>query len=210
MGSSKNILLVHGLWNRGWAMALMARRLRGHGHKVAVFSYPTRNDSLDGHADDLQAFILNMKLAELHLVGHSMGGLVILNMLSRYADLPAGRIVLMGTPVGGSRVVKRIEKVPGMKSLFGKVRADLRQGFQYTPGNRELGIIRGTRSLGLGRITGGHTGPNDGSVALSETQLEGLRDSVDIPVAHSEMLISTEVVNQAEQFILHGHFNHDD
>ena len=190
-------------------MAVMARRLRNHGHNITVFSYPTRDNSLDGHADELYAFIRKKQLAELHLIGHSMGGLVIMNMLSRYADLPAGRVVLMGTPVGGSNVVRRLENVPGMIRLFGKARDDLRKGFQHTPENRETGMIRGTRSLGLGLITGGHTGPSDGSVAVSETQLVGLADSVEIPVAHSEMLISVEVVKQAEWFVVHGHFIHD-
>jgi len=101
-------------------MAAMARRLRSNGHQVRVFSYPTRNDCLDGHADKLHKFIASSASEELHLVGHSMGGLVILNMLSRYDDLPHGRVILMGTPVKGSGVVKRLERLPGQKLLFGK------------------------------------------------------------------------------------------
>ncbi|MBT8069830.1 MAG: alpha/beta hydrolase, partial [Gammaproteobacteria bacterium] len=77
------IMLVHGLWNRGWSMAAMAKRLRARGHDVLVFSYPTRNKTLDGHADELHEFILENRRdlsgqRPLHLVGHSMGGLVIL------------------------------------------------------------------------------------------------------------------------------------
>ncbi len=204
-----SIVLVHGLWNRGWSMAAMARRLRARGHHVVVFSYPTRNDCLDGHADGLHALIKDTRAEVLHLVGHSMGGLVILNMLSRFDDLPPGRIVLMGTPIKGSGAVKRLEKLPGQKLLFGKARDNLMQGFQHTPTEHETGMIRGTRALGLGRITGRHSEPGDGSVSVSETELDGLKDSVNLVVSHSEMLVSAQVVDQVEQFLMHGMFKKD-
>jgi pimeloyl-ACP methyl ester carboxylesterase len=190
-------------------MAAMAKRLRARGHPVRVFSYPTRADNLDGHADDLHRFLLENGGEELHLVGHSMGGLVILNMLSRYDDVPPGRVVLMGTPVRGSKVVKRLARLPGQKYLFGKARDNLLQGFRVSPAKRETGMIRGTRSFGLGQIAGKQNEPNDGSISVSETQLEGLKDAVELEVAHSEMLVSAEVVEQVEQFLLTGAFRKD-
>lgn len=200
------ILLVHGLWNRGWMMASMARRLRKRGHRVRVFSYSTRADELAAHADELHRFVKQDAPAELHLVGHSMGGLVILNMLSRYDDLPPGRVVLMGTPVRGSNVVKRLEKLPGQGFLFGKVREILLKGFQYSPDRHETGMLRGTRAFGLGQIAGRQDEPNDGTVRVSETELEGLKDKVELEVSHTEMLISSQVVEQVEHFLLHGEF----
>ena len=200
------IVLVHGLWNRGWMMAAMAKRLRTLGHQVRVFSYPTRAAKLDVHADELRGFIHENKTQELHLVGHSMGGLVILNMLSRYDDLPPGRVVLMGTPVKGSNVVRRLAKLPGQKYIFGKVREDLLQGFQFSPEGRETGMISGTRAFGFGQIAGTQSEPNDGSICVSETKLEGLKDTIELPVAHSEMLVSAEVLRQVECFLLSGKF----
>lgn len=204
-----NIALVHGLWNRGWSMAAMANRLRRRGHHVVVFSYPTRGDCLDGHADELHAFLDGQYLDEIHLVGHSMGGLVILNMLSRYEDLPPGRVVLIGTPVKGSDTVKRLRNLPGQKFIFGKVRENLLEGLQHTPQGRETGVISGTRALGLGQIAGKHVEPSDGTVTVRETELEGRKDSIEMAVSHTEMLISTEVVEQTEYFLIHGKFEKD-
>ena len=204
--SQSSIVLVHGLWNRGWSMTAMAKRLRARVNNVLVFSYSTRSDCLDGHADALYAFLSENKTEELHLVGHSMGGLVILNLLNRFDDLPPGRVVLMGTPVKGASIVKRLEKLPGQKFIFGKSRINLLQGFEQTPLVHETGMIRGTRALGLGRIAGKRNEPNDGSITVSETELDGLKDSVELEVAHSEMLVSAEVVKQVEQFLLHGQF----
>ena len=204
-----DIVLVHGLWNRGWMMARMAKRLRTRGHDVRVFSYPTRADTLDGHADQLHSFVHEHETADSHLVGHSMGGLVILNMLSRYDDLPSGRVVLMGTPVKGSNVVKRMERLPGQGFIFGKARENLLKGFQFSPAKHETGMIRGIREFGFGQIAGKQDEPNDGSVCVSETELEGLKDTVDLEVSHSEMLISAEVAEQVDQFLLFGKFKKD-
>ncbi|MGA9574334.1 MAG: alpha/beta hydrolase [Lysobacterales bacterium] len=204
-----DVVLVHGLWNRGWMMASMARRLRKSGHRVSVFSYPTRAADLDGHADALHDFLHDKRAQELHLVGHSMGGLVILDMLSRYDDLPPGRVVLMGTPVKGSAVVRRMAKLPGQDFIFGKSREDLLKGCRYSPEGRETGMIRGTRPFGFGQITGKHDEPNDGSIRVSETELEGLKDTVELDVAHSEMLVSKKVVEQVECFLLTGRFEKD-
>ena len=91
--------------------------------------------------------------------------------------------------------------------MFGKARENLLQGFQHTPTEHETGMIRGTRALGLGLIAGKHGEPSDGSVTISETELEGLKDSVELDVTHTEMLVSAEVVEQVEQFLFHGKFD---
>ncbi|MGD9265645.1 MAG: alpha/beta fold hydrolase, partial [Lysobacterales bacterium] len=131
MSGKSIVVLVHGLWVRGWSMTVLAKRLRKQGHEVEVFSYPTTSDCLDAHADALHAFLGSLDAGQLHLVGHSMGGLVILNLLNRYDDLPPGRVVLMGSPVKGSRVVRRLEKLPGHKLMFGKARDNLLQGYDH-------------------------------------------------------------------------------
>ena len=206
MSSRATVVLVHGLWQRGWAMAILARRLRTQGHEVKVFSYPTTSRCLDAHADALHAFLGSLDTAELHLVGHSMGGLVILNLLNRYDDLPPGRVVLMGSPVKGSKVVRRLQKLPGHKRLFGKAHENLLQGYDHAPELRETGMIRGTRAMGIGQVTGRVGEPSDGTVAVSETDLEGAKDSVELGVTHTEMLVSPGVAEQVGHFLEHGEF----
>lgn len=193
-------------------MAAMARRLRAHGHTVSVFSYPSRSADIDRHADSLHRFICDNVSGEFSLIGHSLGGLVVLNLLNRYPDLfgqdlSVQRVVLMGSPVRGSSLVKRLAGVPGLKMLFGQVHEALRDGYQHIPGHCEVGMIRGTRSFGLGRVAGKHAEANDGSVLVSETRMAGLKDRIELPVAHSEMLISSAVADQAGHFIQHGRFD---
>ena len=99
-----DIVLVHGLWNRGWMMARMAKRLRTRGHHVRVFSYPTRADNLDGHADQLHNFVREQESAKSHLVGHSMGGLVsyiALNELAESKRSSFSTLITISTPWQG-------------------------------------------------------------------------------------------------------------
>ena len=105
--------------------------------------------------------------------------------------------------------VKKMAKLPGQEFIFGKSRDDLLQGFGFSPEGRETAMIRGTRPFGFGQITGKPDEPNDGSIRISETQLDGLKDAIELPVAHSEMLFSAKVVDQVEQFLLYGSFKKD-
>jgi hypothetical protein len=50
--------------------------------------------------------------------------------------------------------------------------------------------------------------PNDGTVAVSETMLDGMTDHVTLPVSHFGMLLSSAVARQTVNFLRHGRFQH--
>ncbi|WP_405049735.1 esterase/lipase family protein [Rhizobium sp. 1399] len=53
----------------------------------------------------------------LHLIGHSMGGLVIRAMLKDYRPSNLGRVVMIGTPNNGSQVADFLKKCRCIKQL---------------------------------------------------------------------------------------------
>jgi hypothetical protein len=55
---------------------------------------------------------------------------------------------------------------------------------------------------------GGFPSPNDGVVAVEETQMSGLRDQIVLNVNHSGMLVSTSVAQQVCMFLQNGYFFH--
>jgi len=67
-------------------------------------------------------------------------------------------------------------------------------------------MIAGTKSFGLGFFTGGLERPNDGTVAVSETDHPRLTDRLTLPVTHTGMLYSKTVARQAAEFLRHGRF----
>ena len=202
----EGVLLVHGLWFGSWALRQLSQRLQFYGFRVNSFSYDTRSASLYTHANALGDCVKQMKVQRLHLVGHSLGGLVILRMLAAENECSPGRIVLLGSPLGGSRVAQRLVKMPGALNFLGGVQSALEQGFNVIPQSREVGMIAGSLSLGLGMLTGGTGGPGDGTVPLEETRAPGLKERLVLPVSHTGLLYSKKVASHTGKFLMDGQF----
>lgn len=202
----REVVLVHGLWFGAWALAPLARRLEAEGFSVRRFSYPSTAGQIHEHAAGLLAFSRQTRASELHFVGHSLGGLVILHMLGEAPDLPPGRVVLLGSPLDGSVVARRTRRIPGSEKLLGRVRKALERGYGKLSAGRETGMIAGTRAIGLGLLVGGAGKPGDGTVSVDETRTKGLKDHLLLPVNHTGLLYSAEVARQAAIFLRTGSF----
>ena len=200
------INLVHGLWNRSWSLAFLAHRMRKTGFRVRMFDYPTTSADLSAHASELLRFVNASAAATVHLMGHSLGGLVILKMLAERPELPPGRVMLLGTPLQGSLTVHNMLKLPGSNLLFGRVASDLRHGHSHVAPGWEIGMIAGSRPFGLGRLAGRPGPASDGTVALSETMAPGLAARLVLPVSHTGMLFSARVAREAGHFLESGQF----
>lgn len=207
MDKRSEIILVHGLWFGSWAMARLAKKLQAEGFRVRRFSYKTTTGGLRAHAAELLEFARASQSDQLHFASHSLGGLVTLGMLNATEGLPPGRVVLMGSPLDGSVVARRSRKVPGAEKLLGEIRSTLERGYQFLPGDRETGMIAGSRAVGLGMLVGGAGKPGDGTVSVRETLAAGLNDHLVLPVTHTGMLYSAEVARQAGYFLKFGSFD---
>lgn len=200
------VILVHGLWFGSWAMARMAGRLNKKGFTVRRINYRTTRGDLAEHAQRLQEFAAMSTAPTQHFVGHSLGGLVILKLFAGGADISPGRLVFLGSPLKGSRVARRAATIPGAASLFGKIRTALDSGYSVVPDGRDVGMIAGSKSAGLGWLVGGTGGPGDGTVAVAETMADGLADHCLLPVTHTSMIFSAKVADQAAYFLENGRF----
>lgn len=203
------VILVHGLWMHGLAFALVRRRLARCGYTVAAFSYPTVRGTLADNAGALARFLARFDAPRIHLVGHSLGGLVVLRLLASHADARLGRVVLMGAPYGGSHCAAVLRRIPLLGRLLGRSIPDwLDAPRPALPPTVEVGVLAGDRSLGLGRVIPGLAKPNDGVVAVAETRLPTARDFIVLPVAHSQMLVSRRCSDAVNNFLRTGNFSH--
>lgn len=203
-----NVVLVHGLWFGRWAMSLMARRLRRAGFRTRSFSYSTTGHDLARQVNRLFRFSSRENQTLPHFVAHSMGGLITLQMLAEHPQLPAGRVVLMGSPLRGSSVARKVSHWPGGRKMLGAAKQTLIEGIQGWPHKREIGMIAGTRKMGLGVLAGGAVDHGDGTVLAEESRHEALDDYIEIPASHTSMLFSAEAARQAVRFLRHGRFSH--
>jgi pimeloyl-ACP methyl ester carboxylesterase len=107
---------------------------------------------------------------QVHVVGHSLGGIIALDTFLTHADLPPGRLVLMGAPVRGARAAQALARHPIGQAILGPLAleelATPRERNWSLP--REVGLIAGSRSIGLGRFLADLPEPNDGTVAVDD------------------------------------------
>lgn len=206
MTTSSRVVLVHGLFYGRWSLRVLAGRLRRAGFSVDLFAYRPTRDGLDGAAAALAAFCDEVAAPEIHFVGHSLGGLVILRALEREPRRGPGRAVLLGSPLQGSRVARRLCQYAAGRALLGAAGPALVEGHCCLPPEFEVGMLAGTVGFGLGRLTGALDGPSDGTVGLREADASGLAARLVLPVTHTGMLFSAPVARQVVQFLRGGRF----
>lgn len=205
------MLFLHGLWMSGIEAQLFRNRLESHhGLRTHVFRYPTHHETMAVVLERLARVVEELQASQLHLVGHSLGGVIALRFLEAQAGaLPPGRVVLLAAPVQGSLAATRMQHFGLARSLVGPLACEELVGprdERRWSGERELGVIAGDQSIGLGRFIAMFDEPNDGTVALSETELEGCADRLVLPVSHMGMLLSSRVADECAGFLSSGHF----
>ena len=187
---------------------VLRNRLAEAGFEPSVFRYPSTQGDIAGAADALAIRLREFGDAPVHLVGHSLGGLVILEAFERDRGLPPGRVVLLGSPVQGSRAARAVAAWSLGPHLLGRLAADelTRQEARSWSSPRELGVIAGSRSAGMGRLFADLPAPNDGTVAVDETRLAGAKEHIIHDVSHTGMLMSAVVADSLVKFLATGSF----
>lgn len=206
------VVFVHGLWFTGHEAFWLRRRLaRELGAADLNFPYRSVRAPLAESARALGAYIARSGFEKVHLVGHSLGGIVILKLFELAASLPAvapGRVVLLGSPIQGSRAAASLARIGFGRKILGRAIAEgvLATRPRIWPGSRDLGIIAGRAAVGLGGLVARLERPNDGVVQVDETRLAGAREHLVLDVSHSGLLFSRAVVAQTAAFLRDGKF----
>jgi pimeloyl-ACP methyl ester carboxylesterase len=204
--SADHVIVLHGIWMRGIAMLPLARRLRTAGFTVDTLDYPSVVGSWADSAARLANHWREHAGRKVHVVGHSLGGLLALHVASAHDDLPDGRIVCLGSPLNGSSAACRLRRLPGGHWLMGQSAAVLRDGLAPWRGQRPVGVIAGSTPVGLGSVLGVLKAPHDGTVSVDETRLEGIDEHRVVGLTHSGLAFSSDVASMTIGFLRDGHF----
>lgn len=209
MDRTETAILIHGLWMHGLVLLPHQHWLRGEGFSVRRFSYPSWRCGLADNVHLLSSLVDETPGGVIHLVAHSLGGLVALDMLSREPDVRIRRIVLLGTPYAGCHCGNLLARQPVLNVLVGRTFKDWfslpRPSMQP---DVEIGVIAGTHPFGLGCLVPGLAHPNDGLVAVNETRIATAKDKITLNVSHSGMLVSRLCARQIGNFLRTGNFVH--
>lgn len=213
MNSAHRVVCLHGIWMPVVGMMYIKHRLERHyGYEVDLFSYAPVSETLNDVASELCDFIGIDGDGSVHLVGHSLGGVVALRMLAMELPVVVHRVVCLGSPLCGSRAAYRLNRLDWGNLILGQVVSEgvvedaaLRWAAGVTQ-THEIGVIAGNVPVGFGRFVAGFDEANDGTVAVAETRMPGAKDHLVLPVSHVGMLLSNDVIDQTAAFLKRGEF----
>ena len=189
--ASAPVVIVHGLWMGAWQMRPLKNALVRANFRCYRYHYSSALAPYQQNQDGLARLIEQRIGAACHFVAHSMGGLLVLDLIQRRPELCAGHVVCLGTPINGSQVIKKLQRTP-FKTAFGHASAPLLKGVALElPETIKVSLLAGTRSLGGGKLLARFNGENDGSVGLEETQAPWLTHHERLNLSHTQLVYSS-------------------
>jgi pimeloyl-ACP methyl ester carboxylesterase len=197
----KAVVLAPGLWMPAAAAALPGAWLARRGYEPQVFAYRGRGP----YEANLEA-LARFARGKTRFVGHSLGGVLIFDMLNRHPEVGADAVVLLGAPVRGCLTGRRFGRTRLGSWMMGGCQPLWEERAARWTRSSPLGLIAGTRAFGLGRLLGVLPGENDGVVRVEETAVDGTAERALVHHGHSMLVVSPEVGRLVDRFLAAGRF----
>ena len=177
-------------------------------YEVYRIDHPSIEKDLDQLAEQIRHESQTLCRSDPSFLTYSMGGTVLRVIKSTHPDFAVARVVMLGPPNHGLEIVDEWGDWKLFVLLNGPAVARLgRDGIVTELPNVEfdLGIIAESRSLNpyYSHLI---TGPDDGKVSIEATKVAGMQDHIVLPVTHTIMTNSGEVLNQSLHFFQNGYF----
>ena len=208
------VILLHGIGRGSGSMGRLEQALRDAGYRTLNLDYPGRRAdlaALAGHVQEASGRWIDSVEGDVHVVTHSMGGLVARAFITRYRPGHLGRVVMFAPPNQGSEIADLLEDTPPFRRIFGPAGAQLTTRRPDTmvrllgPIDYPLGIIAGDRAidpLGWAFLPK----PNDGKVTVANTKIDGMTDHMTLPVTHTFIMRDAAAIAACLGFVRDGRF----
>ena len=202
------IIMLHGLGRSANSLWIAEQFFTARDYEVHRLAYPSTKKDLDQLGEQIRREAQGLCSTTPNFLTHSMGGIILRVIKSTHPDFAVARVVMLGPPNHGSEIVDEWGDWKLFVQLNGPAGARLgRDGIVTELPNVDfdLGIIAGSRSLNpyYSHLI---TGQDDGKVSIEATKVAGMKDHIVLPVTHTFMMNSGEVLNQALHFFQNGYF----
>lgn len=193
---SDAVVLVHGLAANRMVMAPLAKALGSFFGRVVNWGYSSLWSPIERHGQQLATLLrqLDGEVERVHVVTHSMGGIITRLALGEFAPGHLGRVVMVAPPNRGSHIASRL--APWLGRICPPIvqLADKTDSFVCKlppPQVPELGVIAAA---------------SDFLVLEPSTRLGCETDHITLPGLHSSLLWRRETAEQVRHFLEHGRF----
>ena len=208
------VVLLHGISRTLRSFRKMQASVEAAGYATLNVGYASRRKALEALAEDIHPAV--ERFAEgldgcVHFVCHSMGGLLARIYVARHRPKRLGRVVMLGTPNGGSEIADRLKHIGAYRAWFGPAgqqlgtQRDAAVVAMFPAVDYPVGIIAGNRSVYP--ITSAFLPrPHDGRVSVENTRLDGMADHIIVETSHPWLVRNGPAIAQTIAFLRDGHF----
>ena len=191
---------------RSWlSMALLGLRLRGLGYEIHLFGYSPRRASLDTLTDCLRKVVTeDVRAPRYHLVGHSLGNIIVRNGFRKGYRPGLARIVMLAPPNGPAALASGLRHARLYRWWTGDAGQKLGDEAFYAElpiPSVEFGVIAGDKGHRFG-----FDEPNDGVVRVANTKLEGMADWIVVHRTHTFIMVAADTFELTARFLRSGRF----
>jgi pimeloyl-ACP methyl ester carboxylesterase len=206
----EGVVLLHGIGRTARSFRKMQLAIEDAGFATLNLGYASRRHALEALAEQIDPAIERFADSiegPVHFVCHSMGGLLARVYLARHRPKRMGRVVMLGTPNGGSEIADRLKHLAAYRAVFGPAGQQLgtKRDTMLPPVDYAVGIIAGNRSIYP--LAGAMLPrPHDGRVSVERTRLEGMTDHIVVQTTHPWLVGNSVAIGQTIWFLKNGKF----
>lgn len=197
--SREHVTLVHGFLANALFLTVLGSRLRRRGYRTHAWGYRDMRCSILVHARRLERTLRTLdedpSIDTIHLVTHSMGGIIARAALAAYRPRKIGRFVMLAPPNRGSFVATAMARSLGW--LFRPI-AEL-----STADDSLVNSLEMPRGIEIGVIAAEW----DALVDEASTHPDGPHVHASLPCLHSGLLFRREAATLVDAFLRSGSFS---
>jgi len=196
--TTETVLLLPGLGRTHRAMSRLQSCLIRQGFDARDWNYSSTQGRIEDHARELQHTLILLdrdpSVARIHLVGHSLGAIIIRRALTMAVPVKIGRVVMLAPPNRGSKSADRWstlfgQKAPVLDELSDEPDSVVNQ--MRVPDGVEIGIIAAAYDL---------------RVDERNTHLPGETDHITLRALHGSIMWQSDTCRHTAHFLRHARF----
>ena len=208
------VILLHGMGRTATSMNKVEKALEKVGYKIWNKTYASTEKPIKELAENHISLGLNyckkQQAESIHIVTHSLGGILIRVYLQNNTIHNLGKIVMLSPPNKGSEVADLLKDWKLYQWMTGPAGQALGTTPNSTPNSLKpikapIGIITGKRSSDPW-FSPFIPGDDDGKVSVESAKLKEMTGFLVVDAGHTFIMHNTIVIEQIKQFLAQGRF----
>lgn len=195
------VILVHGMGRSRASLVILAWRLRRAGFRPVLFPYCQASEDVEQATERLIDAAAGGK-GRYHLVGHSLGNILIRNGFRKGFPQGLGRVVMLAPPNAPAVMAGRLRRWTLYRWIAGDAGQKLSDPSFYSGlpvPDVEFAVLSGDKGW---RIVGPE--PNDGVITVRSTRLRGAKAELTLHRTHTFIMNAPETGRAVAAFLRTG------